>query len=138
MLVRMNRLNNSVLPLVGLSVVLSLSAVITVAARWPENGTAAAVSAVAVQRSVPVQSVRVVMHDPGCHWFQTADGLKRSLTIKGPVRLTNMDEATLRVAGGSGAKLDKVGSVLRLQRGTYHITMVGQAPDDNHLKLVVS
>ena len=134
----MNRLNSSVLPLVGLSVVMSLSAVIAVAARWPENGSAASSPAVAVQRSVPVQSVRVVMHDPGCHWFQTAGGLKRSLTIKGPVKLTNTDEATLRITGVSGTQLDKVGSVLRLNRGTYHITMVGQAPDDNHLKLVVS
>jgi hypothetical protein len=30
-----------------------------------------------------------------------------------------------------------VGKTLLLGKGTYAITMVGQAPDDNHLKLVV-
>jgi len=37
-----------------------------------------------------------------------------------------------------GTKLDGVGKELVLARGVYHITMVGQAPDDNHLKLVVT
>jgi hypothetical protein len=134
----MNKLNNSALPLVGLSVVLSMSAIVAVAAHWPETGNASAATAAVVHRAAPVQSVRIVMHDPGCHWFQTSSGFKRSLSVKGPVNLTNMDEAALKIAGASGTKLDRVGSKVRLARGTYHITMVGQAPDDNHLKLVVS
>ena len=38
------------------------------------------------------------MHDPGCHWFQTANGVARTMTIKGPVNLTNLDEGALSVA----------------------------------------
>ena len=52
--------------------------------------------------------------------------------------LPNLDEAALEVAGHAGTKLDAVGKQLVLARGGYHITMVGQAPDDNHLKLVVT
>jgi hypothetical protein len=57
--------------------------------------------------------------------------------VKGPVNLVNMDMAALNVAGASGTKVDHVGSGLRLTHGTYAITMVGQASDDNHLKLSV-
>ena len=57
--------------------------------------------------------------------------------MKGPVALVNYDGATLKVAGPIGTKLDKVGQKLTLGRGTYKIPMVAQAPDDNHLKLVV-
>ena len=64
--------------------------------------------------------------------------MKTKLSVKGPVKLRNLDEAALKVAGAKGAKLDGVGKELVLARGVYHITMVGQAPDDNHLKLVVT
>jgi hypothetical protein len=83
------------------------------------------------------KTVMVVMHDPGCHWFQVGTAFKTSLSVKGPIGLMNMDEATLRIAGPAGTKLDRVGKTLPLAAGTYRITMVGQAPDDNHLKLVV-
>jgi hypothetical protein len=53
------------------------------------------------------------------------------------VFLLNTDMAVLRLAGASGVEHDAVGKKLLLARGTYHITMVGQAPDDNHLLLVV-
>lgn len=130
-------LNNSLLPLIGLSVVLSLSAVVAVAAHWPDRGATVA-SAAVVSHSAPVKTVRVVMHDPGCHWFQTTTGYSRTMTIRGPVKLANLDETTIKIAGASGTKREAVGSSLRLGRGTYRITMVGQASDDNHLKLVVS
>ena len=133
----MNKLNASVLPLVGISVLLSMSAMIAVVAHWPDRGARVVTLAAARPAATHVQNVRIVMHDPGCHWIQTASGLKRTLTVNGPVRLTNQDETTIRVVGATGTQLDKVGSALRLARGTYHITMVGQAPDDNHLKLVV-
>jgi hypothetical protein len=84
------------------------------------------------------RTVMVVMHDPGCHWFSVGGAYKTTLSIKGPVKLRNFDEATLKVAGPSGIKLDAVGKQLALAPGVYHITMVGQAPDDNHLKLVVT
>jgi hypothetical protein len=77
------------------------------------------------------------MHDPGCHWFAVGGKFLSSLTVTGPVKLANFDEAALIVAGPSGVKHDAVGKLLPLGPGTYRITMVGQAPDDNHLKLVV-
>jgi hypothetical protein len=84
-----------------------------------------------------VKTVTIVMHDPGCHWFSVGGKLQTSLTVKGPVKLFNIDEAALKVAGAKGVQLDKVGGRLLLAKGLYKITMVGQAPDDNHLKLVV-
>jgi hypothetical protein len=83
------------------------------------------------------KTVTVVMHDPGCHWFSVGSAYKTTLAVNGPVKLRNLDEATLKVAGPAGTKLDAVGKQIALARGVYHITMVGQAPDDNHLKLVV-
>lgn len=136
----MNKSNASVLPLVGLSVVLSMSAVIAVAAHWSNTTNTPMPSHAAVMRqAAPLQTVRVVMHDPGCHWFQTAAGLKRTLHVTGGgVKLLNMDEAALRVAGSAGTTLEKVGATVRLPRGNYRITMVGQKPDDNTLALGIS
>jgi hypothetical protein len=83
------------------------------------------------------KTVTVVMHDPGCHWFAVGKSFKTSLAVKGPVALRNVDEAALKVAGPHGTKLDPVGKELVLGHGVYHITMVGQAVDDNHLTLDV-
>lgn len=136
----MNRLNSSIYPLVGLSVVLSLSAIVAVAAHWPNRGAMvmAATPAAAVHSAAPVQNLNVVMHDPGCHWFQTDSGLKVATSIKGPVNLKNMDEAALRIIGPAGTVVDHVGSSVKLGAGNYKITMIGQQPDDNHLKLLVN
>ena len=81
--------------------------------------------------------VTVAMHDPGCHWFLTGGRYRKTLAVTAPVKLTNVDEAALRVAGAGTLRRDRVGKTLLLGKGTYRITMVGQAPDDNHLKLVV-
>jgi hypothetical protein len=78
------------------------------------------------------------MHDPGCHWFTSNGKFVRTLSVAGPVNLANFDEKALIVAGPNGVKHDAVGKLLPLGPGVYHITMVGQAPDDNHLKLVVT
>jgi hypothetical protein len=83
-------------------------------------------------------TVTVAMHDPGCHWFSSDGKFTKTLAVKGPVELANFDEATLKVRGQSGIRLDRVGKKIALSRGSYRITMVGQAPDDNTLKLVVS
>jgi len=83
------------------------------------------------------KTVTVVMHDPGCHWFAVGKAFKTALAVKGPVALRNVDEAALEVAGPHGTRLDPVGKQLALGHGVYRITMVGQAPDDNHLTLVV-
>jgi len=81
--------------------------------------------------------VTVVMHDPGCHWFSVNGALKTKLTVKGPAQLMNLDEAALKISGVSGMRHAAVGKKIVLKAGTYRITMVGQASDDNTLRLVV-
>ena len=86
----------------------------------------------------------VAMKDPGCHWFYVGGGPNhrqyvKSLSRVGPVTLLNLDEAALIVKGPAGTKIERVGTKLTLQaKGIYHITMVKQAPDDNHLILKVT
>ncbi len=87
--------------------------------------------------SASPKTVTVAMHDPGCHWFLVSGKYLSKLSVAGPVSLRNLDEAALKVVGPKGTGLDKVGRTLLLQPGLYHITMVGQAPDDNHLVLTV-
>ena len=85
----------------------------------------------------------VAMRDPGCHWFYVGGGPShrkyvKGVTRTGPVTLLNLDEAALIIKGPSGTKHDAVGAKLTLKKkGIYKITMVKQAPDDNHLKLTV-
>ena len=82
--------------------------------------------------------VTVVMHDPGCHWFSVNGAFKTKLAVRGSAKLLNIDEAALRVVRAGGvARRVAVGKTLILGKGSYTITMVGQAADDNHLKLVV-
>src|SRR5690349_15566280 len=88
--------------------------------------------------SKPVKTVTVVMRDPGCHWFAANGKFLKTLTVSGPVKLANFDMAALRVAGRSSVTLAPAGKQVTLAPGVYHITMVKQAPDDNHLKLVVT
>lgn len=86
----------------------------------------------------------IAMKDPGCHWFYSGGNsshriYSKSVTRSGPVTLLNLDEAALIVKGPAGTKIAKVGVRLTLTaKGTYHITMVKQAPDDNHLTLKVT
>jgi hypothetical protein len=85
----------------------------------------------------------VAMRDPGCHWFYLGGGPNQrkfalSATRHGPVRLVNLDEAALKIKGPGGTKTDPVGAKLMLKaKGVYTITMVGQATDDNTLKLTI-
>ena len=80
----------------------------------------------------------VSMRDPGCHWFHVGGKYVTSVTRTGPVTLLNQDEAALKIKGPGGTKLEPVGKTLTLHaKGTYRITMVKQAPDDNHLVLHV-
>jgi hypothetical protein len=84
------------------------------------------------------KTVQIRMHDPGCHWFYVHGKYVTKYSTNGPITIKNLDEATLKFVGPRGTKLDRVGKSLTLSgRGTYRITMVGQAPDDNHLKLVI-
>ena len=85
----------------------------------------------------------VAMKDPGCHWFYTGGGPNNRKYVKtivrtGPVTLLNLDEAALIIKGPGGTKKEPVGAKLMLKaKGVYRITMVKQAPDDNHLKLTI-
>jgi hypothetical protein len=82
-------------------------------------------------------TVKVIMKDPGCHWFVSHGKFVKSLTKKGPVTLVNYDEKTLVVKSKHGKKLDKVGAKLHLKHGKYTIRMVKQAKHDNTLHLTV-
>jgi uncharacterized protein (DUF2345 family) len=93
--------------------------------------------ALAAPHARAAKTVTVAMRDPGCHWFLVGHKYLKSLTVTGPVHLRNFDEAALKVSGPAGVALDRVGKQITLVPGAYHITMVGQAPDDNHLTLVV-
>jgi hypothetical protein len=79
----------------------------------------------------------VAMHDPGCHSFLIHGKYKTSAFESGAVRVQNADEATLKVASRNGTQFIKVGKSLVLQHGQYVVMMVGQAADDNYLKLTV-
>ena len=82
--------------------------------------------------------VPVVMKDPGCHWFKVNGKYSVRYVGSGAVTIRNFDEAALKFVGPGGTRIEKVGASLTLKtKGVYHITMVGQAPDDNHLTLVV-
>jgi hypothetical protein len=113
--------------------VITLLAVIAIAALG--SGSAAA------RTAVTPKTVAVVMHDPGCHSFWVGGKFSTKLAVTGPIELTNTDEATLRVhivgISSRGDRFDRVGGWIRLDPGTYTITMLGQAPDDNHLHLTV-
>ncbi|HXY85224.1 MAG TPA: hypothetical protein VEH52_07035 [Gaiellaceae bacterium] len=82
--------------------------------------------------------VPIVMKDPGCHWFKVGNKYSLRYVSSGPVTLRNLDVAPLRFVGPTRTRLDGVGKSITISRkGTYHITMLGQAKDDNHLTLVV-
>ena len=86
----------------------------------------------------------VAMRDPGCHWFYVGGGpnnrkYAKSVARRGPVTLLNLDEAALIIKGPGGTKHERVGAKLTLKaKGTYRITMVKQAPDDNTLILKIT
>jgi hypothetical protein len=96
---------------------------------------AAAVKAPA--RAPSVSAVKVIMRDPGCHWFAVGAKFKTKLAVSGMAKLSNLDEAALKIKGAGSVKHVKVGRTTALGRGAYTITMVGQKPDDNTLHLTV-
>jgi hypothetical protein len=79
----------------------------------------------------------VYMHDPGCHWFKVDGKFTKTASVAGPVRLKDLDEATLKIASKTGTRHVKVGKSIVLSRGNYVIMMVGQASSDNYLRLTV-
>jgi hypothetical protein len=84
------------------------------------------------------KTVKIVMHDPGCHWFMVHGNYRKTDTVKANgVKLVDQDEAALKVASRHGVKHIPVGKSIVVGRGDYVIMMVGQAPDDNYLRLTV-
>lgn len=83
------------------------------------------------------KTLKIVMHDPGCHWFMLGGKFTTKAAITGRVRLVNFDEAALKVASRQGMRQIPMGKSIVVGRGTYVIMMVGQAPDDNYLRLTV-
>ncbi len=98
----------------------------------------AAVSGMASASSAAPKVVPIVMHDPGCHWFQSGSKFTKAMTVKGKTTFRNLDEAALIFVGKNFRQNVAVGKTITIAKaGVYHITMVKQAPDDNHLLLVV-
>jgi hypothetical protein len=91
----------------------------------------------APQHHAAASTLVVGMHDPGCHWFAIGGKYTKTASVRGPVRLENRDEATLKIVSRSQVRYDKVGKSLVLPRGHYVVMMVGQAVDDNYLTLTV-
>jgi hypothetical protein len=83
------------------------------------------------------KTLTVYMHDPGCHWFKIDGKFTKKASVAGPVRLKDLDVATLKIASKAGMRQVKVGKTILLSRGRYVIMMVGQASTDNYLKLTV-
>jgi hypothetical protein len=88
-------------------------------------------------RHAAPKTLKIAMHDPGCHWFLRHGKYTKAATVTGRTRLLNADEAALKVASRQGMRHIPVGKSLVVGRGHYVIMMVGQAPDDNYLKLTV-
>jgi len=99
-------------------------------------GTGQALAASSHHNGAP-RTLKVVMHDPGCHWFLVHGKMRTTASMKGPIRLQNFDEAALKVASRTKARYVKLGRSVILHRGRYVVMMVGQAADDNYLKLRV-
>jgi hypothetical protein len=107
----------------------AVAAVLTVA------GVAGASSST---KPVKLNVVPIVMADPGCHWFRVSGKNLHKLTVVGATGFRNLDEAALVFKGKNFVKRLPVGKTLAISKaGVYHITMVGQHPDDNNLTLVV-
>jgi hypothetical protein len=83
------------------------------------------------------KTLKIVMHDPGCHWFYRGGKFTTKATVTGRVRLLNYDEAALKVASRAGLKRIPVGKSIVVGHGRYVIRMFKQAADDNYLKLTV-
>jgi hypothetical protein len=102
----------------------------------PATHAVAATPAAATPAARPA-AVKVVMRDPGCHWFAVGSKLKTRLAVSGMAKLSNFDEAALRIKSHGAVKRVRVGRTTALGRGAYTITMVGQKSDDNTLHLTV-
>jgi hypothetical protein len=93
--------------------------------------------AASTSHQASTKTLKVVMRDPGCHWFLVHGKDVKAASVHGRVRVLNLDEAKLKVASRAKMQYIAVGKSLVLGRGHYVVMMVGQAADDNYLKLSV-
>jgi hypothetical protein len=93
--------------------------------------------ATTTHHAVAPKTLKIAMHDPGCHWFLRGGKFTKATKVKGRVRLVDLDEAALKVTSRHGLRHIPVGKSIVVGRGNYVIMMVGQATDDNYLKLTV-
>ena len=91
----------------------------------------------ASQNHHAIRTLKVVMADPGCHFFLVHGKKTTTPSMAGPIRLKNLDEAALKVASRTKVRFVPVGRAIVLGRGHYVVMMLGQAVDDNYLKLTV-
>lgn len=118
---------------------ISLAAALAVAATMAVGTGVAGASNASNAATANVKTVKIVMADPGCHWFSVAGKNRASMSVKGATAFLNLDEAALIFKGQGFSKHLAVGQKLTITKpGKYVITMVGQHSDDNHLKLTVS
>jgi hypothetical protein len=87
-------------------------------------------------RAAP-KTLNIYMHDPGCHWFKVAGKYTTQATVNGRVRLVDLDEAALKVVSRHAIRHIPMGKWIVVGAGKYVIMMVGQAVDDNYLRLTV-
>ena len=119
-------------------VTIHLLATAAAAALLAVGAGAATAAATTTHTANSPKVIQIAMKDPGCHWFLVGGKYLKSLTVPGAATFRNTDEAALVFKGNGFTKRLAVGKTLRVAKaGVYHITMVGQAPDDNHLLLVV-
>ena len=140
-----NGISHFFLGMIGVLSILAAAALVAFNANGNQNLTGSHMpmaangsGMMAAATAAPPKTVTVAMSDPGCHWFKAGSSYKKTMAVTGPVNLLNTDEAALKVSGPGGAKTDAVGHQVSLAPGTYTITMVGQASDDNTLHLAVS
>lgn len=89
------------------------------------------------KHATAAHTLTIAMHDPGCHWFLIGGKYTTSASVNGSVKIVNRDEATLKVNSRDAIRKIPVGKSIVVGHGNYVITMVGQATDDNYLKLAV-
>lgn len=103
------------------------------------GGALASGRALDASQHATTKTVKVVMHDPGCHWFVVNGKYTTTNTVHATrARIVDQDEAALKVTTPQGVRHITVGHSIVVGHGVYRITMVGQAPDDNHLRLTVN
>lgn len=121
-----------------ITISLLAAAVAAVLVAAASSMAAASSSSAASAASAKPKLVPIVMADPGCHWFRVNGKNTAKLVVKGPTAFRNLDEAALIFKGNGSTRNVAVGKTLTVsKRGVYHITMVKQHSDDNHLLLVV-